>query len=132
MAIRFEALLEFDARAKQGFAKIDGGNTLSFYIAEHQAGRAALYAVTENAKRLGSLMFASETKGSGEKILVVMAASLEGKVDKIIQEGMPFINDLAIKSGHHTVKFYTSSPKLAAEFLKKGARAKVTWSPHGG
>ncbi|WP_417449529.1 hypothetical protein [Kordiimonas sp.] len=132
MQITFEPLLEFDSRAKQGFARIAEGRTLSFYIEEHRAGRAALFAVTEKGKRQGSLLLASETKQTGEKILAVMAASLEGKVDKIIREGRAWLNSYAVKSGHATVKFYTSSPKLAAEFLKAGARAKLTWNPHHG
>lgn len=132
MAIEFTALLEFDTRAKQGFAKIAGSKTLSFYIAEHQAGRAGLYAVHDGRTRAGSLLLASETKATGEKILVVIAASLEGRVDRIIKEGRAFINRYAVQTGHATVKFYTSSPKLASAFLKEGARAKITWSPHNG
>jgi len=132
MPITFEPLLEFDNRAKQGFARIAEGRTLSFYIAEHAAGRAALFAVMDGTKRAGSLLLSSETKPSGEKILAVMAASLEGKVDLILREGRAFLNAYARRTGHHTVKYYTSSPRLAAEFLKAGARAKITWSPHNG
>lgn len=132
MPIVFEPLLEFDNRAKQGFSRIAQGKNLTFYIAEHKAGRAALFKVTEKGRRLGSLLLSSETKPTGEKILAVMAASLDGKVQKIIREGKSFIDDYARKSGHPTVKFYTSSPRIASEFLKAGARAKLTWSPYNG
>lgn len=133
MAIRFQPLLAFDNRAKQGFARIEKGSTLSFYIAEHAAGRAALFAVMDGDKRVGSLLLSSETKPtSGEKILAVMAASLEGKVDQIIKGGRAFLNDYAKRTAHHTIKYYTSSPRLAAAFLQSGARAKITWNPYNG
>jgi hypothetical protein len=132
MAVTFQPLDTFDTRAKQGFTRIDGGKNLKFYIAEHKAGRCALFAVLENGKRAGSLLLCSETKQSGEKILAVMAASIEGKTEKIIKEGLAFINDYARKSKHYTVKFYTSNRKLADAFLKAGARAKITWNPFNG
>lgn len=132
MAIEFKPLLAFDTRAKQGFASIAGNKTLSFYIAEHLAGRAGLYGVFNKGRRVGSLLLGSETKASGETILVVVAASLEGNVDSIIRDGRAFINAYARDTGHATVKFYTSSPKLASAFLKSGARAKITWNPYDG
>lgn len=132
MQVTFQPLAAFDNRAKQGFAMIDGGRNLTFYIQEQKAGRAALFAVFENGKRAGSLMLVSETKPSGEKILAVMAASIEGKTNAIIKAGMDFINSYARQTKHFTVKFYTSNVKLASEFLKAGARAKITWNPFHG
>jgi len=132
MAIDFVPLLDFDLRAKQGFARISGGKNLSFYLAEHKAGRCALFAVFEGKNRAGSMLLCSETKPSGEKVLAVMAASIEGNVSRIFKGGLDFINEYARKSGHHTVKFYTSSDKLAGPFLKNGARAKITWNPYDG
>ena len=132
MAITFEPLTAFDARAKAGFARIDNGKNLAFYIAEHRAGRCALFAVLDGSKRMGSLLLCSETKPSGEKILAVMAASIDGKVEKIIKEGLAFINAYARRTAHYTVKFYTSNTKFADRLLKAGARAKITWSPFDG
>jgi len=132
MAIDFVPLIDFDLRAKQGFARISGGKSLSFYVAEHKAGRCALFAVLDGDVRAGSMLLCSETKPSGERILAVMAASIEGNVNRILKGGLGFVNDYARKTRHHTVKFYTSSDRLAGAFLKNGARAKITWNPYNG
>ena len=125
MAIAFEPLSIFDGIATGDFAKI---GDVEFYRREHASGRCALFAVKDGAKRIGSILFCSETKPmSGEKIFAVVAASAMTK-RSILREGKDLITDYARRTGHHTVKFYTTRPKLAEAFLKEGARAKITWS----
>lgn len=125
MAIAFEPLNIFDASAMRDFARV--GN-VDFYRSEHASGHCALFAVMDGAKRVGSILFCSETKPmSSEKIFAVVAASTFTK-RSIMKEGKDLITDYARKTGHHTVKFYTTRPKLAEWFVKEGARAKITWS----
>ena len=124
MAIAFEPLTTFELSAERDFAKV--GN-VSFYRQEFARGDCALFAVTDGGKRVGSILFCSETKPTtGEKIYAVMAASTVTK-RSILREGKDLISNYARLTGHHTVKFYTTRPKLAEAFLKEGARAKITW-----
>ncbi len=124
-SLAFEPLTNFDPQVEADFARV---GDVEFYRAEHDTGRCALFAVLEKGKRVGSIMFCSETKeSSGEKIFGVMAASTKTN-RSLIRDGKELITEYARRTGHHTLKFYTSEPRLAAEFLKNGARAKVTWS----
>lgn len=124
MAITFQPLLEFDAQAVRDFETI---GPVHFYKEEHQLGLCSLYAVIDGSKRVGSILFCSETKPSGEKILAVMAASSSTR-RSLIREGKELISHYAKATGHNTVKFYTDRERLAYEFVKMGARAKITWS----
>lgn len=125
MAITFQPLVDFDAQALADFEAV--GPT-HFYKEEHNMGRCALFAVMDGEKRVGSILFCSETKpATGEKILAVMAASSKTR-RSLIREGKDLINKYAKSTGHQTVKFYTDRERLAYEFVKMGARAKITWS----
>jgi len=125
MAIAFEPLSIFDASAARDFARVGDVN---FYAQEHASGHCALFAVKDGKQRVGSVLFCSETKPmSGEKVFAVVAASTFSK-RSILKDGKELISEYARNTGHHTVKFYTTRPKLAEWFVKEGARAKITWS----
>ena len=122
--LKFEPLTVFDTRALRDFDSIGDAE---FYRREQAAGLCALFAVVEKNKRVGSILFCSETKpDTGEKVFAVVAASSTTR-RSLIRDGKDLITDYARKTGHQTVKFYTDRPQLAAEFLKLGARAKITW-----
>lgn len=125
MAISFQPLTEFDAQAIADFQTI---GPVHFYIEEHRLGQCALFAVVDGDKRIGSILFCSETKPqTGEKIMAVVAASTLSR-RSVIREGKDLISQYAKATGHNTVKFYTDRARLAYEFVKMGARAKITWS----
>ena len=122
MAITFEPLLEFDAQAVEDFKTV---GPVHFYMEEHRLGHCALFAVMDGGKRVGSILFCSESKRD-ENILAVVAASSRTR-RSLIREGKELISHYARATGHHTVKFYTDRERLAYEFVKMGARAKITW-----
>jgi len=125
MAISFQPLTEFDAQAIADFQTI---GPVHFYLEEHRLGQCALFAVVDGDKRIGSILFCSETKPeTGEKIMAVVAASTLSR-RSVIREGKDLISLYARANGHQTVKFYTDRERLAYEFVKMGARAKITWS----
>ena len=124
-SLKFEPLSAFDTQAVIDFTVL--GNA-EFYRNEHAQGLCALFAVLEKNKRVGTVLFCSETKPTtNEKIFTVVAASTSTR-RSLIRDGKDLITEYARKSGHDTVKFYTERPELAAAFLKMGARAKITWS----
>jgi len=124
MAITFQPLIEFDTQSVKDFETI---GPVHFYVEEHKLGLCALFAVMDGEKRVGSVLFCSESKPSGEKILAVVAASSQTR-RSLIREGKELIGQYARSTGHNTVKFYTDRERLAYEFVKMGARAKITWS----
>lgn len=125
MAISFKPLVEFDAQSLADFQTV---GPVHFYVEEHRLGNCALFAVLDSERRVGSILFCSETKPeTGEKIMAVMAASTLTR-RSLINEGKDLISRYAKNTGHDTVKFYTDRPRLAYEFVKMGARAKITWS----
>lgn len=124
-SLSFEPLDTFDAQAEKDFSKV--GNT-DFYRHEHQAGLCALFAAMKGGKRVGTIMFCSETKeATGEKIFAVVAASSTTKTS-LIAEGKDLIDALARRTGHSQVKFYTRRAQLARKFVEMGANAKISWS----
>lgn len=123
--LEFAPLETFDEQAQRDLAK--AGN-VDFYMHEHALGMCSLFAVLDKGKRVGSILFCSESKAynSAEKIFAVTAASTRSG-RSLLLEGKDLISEYARRTGHSTVKFYTDRPKLAEAFLKMGARAKISW-----
>ncbi len=122
-ALKLEPMISFDPRAQAELASV---GPLDFYVSEQSKNLAALFAVTWQGERCGTVLLRLEKTPDGELVMVVVAAVAQTP-EPVLMMGKELIENIARQNGCTKMRCHTERPGIAAQFMRRGAEAVLTW-----
>lgn len=128
--LSFKPLDQFDIQARSDFADV---GPVDVFESNQVSRKAALFAVMNGEKRIGSILFRHDESENFGKELVVNAVFVED-LETHLMEGWALIVRMAQANGFIRIRLNTQRPGLVRQLIEIGAEASIAFAvpPVGG